>query len=206
MLQTGTRTVCQQATPANEFLAIHAMGNRPGKAYVACYWGQVHDDRGNQLLHQMGRSKAHEDHDSDVHKTLHMEEHHLPIWHPSVHRHRQRPAICGKRFGEVLPKVQHQSNTFPRQDILKVMGRPKHPTRRSSTASRNPSPTKRENGQMNSPDAYGHIAPPKDEQPVRLISLWHLVQKQSFLPTSSCQASTFYYQALSRTAKRWPQT
>ncbi|XP_070679253.1 uncharacterized protein [Malus domestica] len=26
-------------------------------------------------------------------------------------------------------------------------------------------PTRRENGQTNSPDVYGHIAPPKDEQP-----------------------------------------
>ena len=31
----------------------------------------------------------------------------------------------------------------------KVMGRPKHPTRWFSTASRNPSPIRRENGQMN---------------------------------------------------------
>ena len=31
------------------------------------------------------------------------------IWHPSIHRHRQRPAIRGQRFGEVLPKVWHQA-------------------------------------------------------------------------------------------------
>ncbi|KAM0999683.1 hypothetical protein ACFX2A_006524 [Malus domestica] len=85
------------------------------------------------------------------------------------------------------------------------MGRPKHPTRRSSIASRNPSPTKRENGQMSSRDVYGHIAPPKDEQPVKLLSLWRLVRKQSFLPTSSCQASTLYCQTLSKTVKRWPE-
>ncbi|KAM1470075.1 hypothetical protein ACFXTO_041171 [Malus domestica] len=78
------------------------------------------------------------------------------------------------------------SSTCPRQGILKEMGRLKHPRRQSSTASRNPSPTRRENGQTNSPDVYGHIAPPKDEQPVRLLSLWHLVWKQSFLLTLSC--------------------
>ncbi|KAM0966112.1 hypothetical protein ACFX2C_021925 [Malus domestica] len=58
----------------------------------------------------------------------------------------------------------------------------KHPTRRFSTALRNPFPIRKENGQMNSPDFYGHITQPNDEPPVRLISFWHLVQKQSFLP------------------------
>ncbi|KAM2570361.1 hypothetical protein TB2_010341 [Malus domestica] len=57
----------------------------------------------------MGRSRTHEDHNSDGHRAFHMEEHHLPSWHPSVNRHRQRPVICGKRFGEVLPKVRHQT-------------------------------------------------------------------------------------------------
>ncbi|KAM2000497.1 hypothetical protein ACFX16_007793 [Malus domestica] len=61
----------------------------------------------------------------------------------------------------------------------------KHPTRSSLTASRNPSLIRKENGQTNSPDVYGHIAPSKDEQPVRLISLWHLAHKQSLIPMSS---------------------
>ena len=74
------------------------------------------------------------------------------------------------------------SNTCPHKDIIKVMGRPKHPTIRFSTASRNPSPTIRESGQMNFPDVYGHIARPNDEPLMRLLSLWHLVRKQSFLP------------------------
>ncbi|XP_070665208.1 uncharacterized protein [Malus domestica] len=46
----------------------------------------------------MGRSRAHNDHDSDGHRALHMEEHHLLIWHPSVHHHPQRPLIHGQRL------------------------------------------------------------------------------------------------------------
>ena len=38
-----------------------------------------------------------------------MEEHHLLIWHPSIYRHRQRPAIRRQRFGEVLPEIWHQA-------------------------------------------------------------------------------------------------
>ena len=89
-------------------------------------------------------------------------------------------------------KSKTSSSTCPCQDILKATGRSKHPTRRSSTASRNPSPTRRENGQKNSPDVYKHIAPPRGEQPEKPLSLWRLAQKQSFLPTSSCQASPPY--------------
>ncbi|KAM2432440.1 hypothetical protein ACFX1W_019643 [Malus domestica] len=65
--------------------------------------------RGNRLLHQIGGSRAHDDHDSDRHKALHMEEHHLPIWHPLILRHQQRPAIRGQRFGKVLQKIWHQA-------------------------------------------------------------------------------------------------
>ncbi|KAM1633720.1 hypothetical protein ACFXTN_010738 [Malus domestica] len=56
------------------------------------------------------------------------------------------------------------SSTCSCQDILKTIGGPKDPTRWSWISSRNPSPTRKENGQTNSPDVYGHIAPPKDEQ------------------------------------------
>ncbi|KAM1348065.1 hypothetical protein ACFX2F_002282 [Malus domestica] len=65
----------------NESLAVHAVGNRPGRANTACYCEQKHDDHGNRLLHQMGRSRIHDNHDSYRHRSFHMEEHHLPIWH-----------------------------------------------------------------------------------------------------------------------------
>lgn len=50
---------------------------------------------------------------------LHIEEHNLPIWHPLIHRHQQRPAIRGQRFGEVLQKYgikQDVSTPRYRQD------------------------------------------------------------------------------------------
>ncbi|KAM2018694.1 hypothetical protein ACFX1T_021601 [Malus domestica] len=77
-----------RATPADESLAVYAVGNRLGNANVTRYWGQRLDDCGNRLLHQMGRSRAYDNHDSGGHRTLHMKEHHLSIWHPSIHRHR----------------------------------------------------------------------------------------------------------------------
>ncbi|KAM2448799.1 hypothetical protein PS1_018961 [Malus domestica] len=45
------------------------------------------------------------------------------------------------------------------------MGKPRRSTRPSSTALRRPFQTKRANGQTSSPVFYGHIVPPKDEQP-----------------------------------------
>ncbi|KAM2779501.1 hypothetical protein COP1_014764 [Malus domestica] len=138
------------------------MGNRLGRAYAGCYGGQMHDDHGNRLLHQMGRSRTYDDHDSDGHRALHMEESFADLASLSP-----LSLTTARNLWEKIwrssSKNTASNNTRPRQDILKVMGRPKHPTRRSSTASRNPSPTKRENGQMSSLDVYGHIAPPKDE-------------------------------------------
>ncbi|KAM1863823.1 hypothetical protein ACFX14_004116 [Malus domestica] len=73
------------------------------------YQGQKHNDRGNRLLHQISRSRAHDDHGSDGHRALHIKEYHLPIWHPLIHCHRQRPTIRGQRFCEDLPKIWHQA-------------------------------------------------------------------------------------------------
>ncbi|KAM2289943.1 hypothetical protein ACFXTI_030653 [Malus domestica] len=93
------------------------------------------------------------------------------------------------------------NNTYPCQYIFKAMSKPKHPTKRSSTASRNPSPTRRANGQTNSPDVYGHIAPPKDEPPVKLFSFWHLVENRSFLLMSLCQVSALNCQSIEQNSK-----
>ncbi|KAM1230504.1 hypothetical protein ACFX2G_041550 [Malus domestica] len=73
------------------------------------YQGQRHDDHGNRLLHQISRSRAHDDHGSDGHRAFHMKKYHLSIWHPLIHCHRQLPVIRGQRFGEVLPKIWHQA-------------------------------------------------------------------------------------------------
>ena len=99
----------QRATSTSKSLAVHAMGDRPGWAHAARCWGQRNDDRGNRLFHQVDRSGTHDDDNSNRRRMLHMEEHHLPFWYPSIHRHRQRPAVCRQRLGGILPKIRYKA-------------------------------------------------------------------------------------------------
>ncbi|KAM1739282.1 hypothetical protein ACFX11_015020 [Malus domestica] len=114
LVQKCDRCQCYKSVPTLPASELHSQTNPwPLMQWVIDLVGPMSlvtkgKGRGNRLLYQMGRSKAQDYHDSDRHRALHMEEHHSPIWHPLVH-HRQWPAICGQRRGEVLPKVWHKA-------------------------------------------------------------------------------------------------
>ncbi|KAM1785402.1 uncharacterized protein [Malus domestica] len=102
-----------------------------------------------------------------------------------------RNIIC--QFGIPLSIVTDNCPQFVGKDLAKFfqkygikqhMSMPRYPQGNGQAEASNKtileclkdsSPIRRENGQTNSPDVPGHIAPPKNEQPVKLISPWHLV-------------------------------
>ena len=188
-LQACTGPACQRVTSTNKSLAVHAMGDRPGWAHAARCWGQRNDDRGNRLFHQVGRSGVHDNNNSDGHRALHIEEHHLPFWYPWVHRHLQWPVIYGQRFGGVLPKIRYKATHVHTKISARQWAIWSFQQDDPRLPQKIPSPIKKESGQMHSPDVCGRIVPPKGEQPEKPLSLWRSVRKQSFIPTSSCQAS-----------------
>ena len=104
----------------------------------------------------MGGSRAHDNHNSNGHRVLHMEEHFLLIRHPLIHRHRQQPAIHRARTWRSSSRNMASSSICPHWGIPKAKGKSKHPTRRFSTASRNPSLTRKENCQMNFSNVWAY--------------------------------------------------